>query len=354
VASPTALPPGPTVAAARLLNATDGWALTSNGLFITTDGGATWLGKDGPWPQTTWGVFGADFADAQHGWVATPDSADPSSSVFDVWRTDDGARSWQKVVLSLGKDRFETFGAVEFSVLDANHLFVFVPGSMPDGYESDLFESTDGGRTWSADRVTSAGGVTGPFAFADSVHGVVAGGAPGNRLFVTADGGRSWRQVAISVPAGSSQDSAQLLQAPWFWDARTGALVLSYVDGAGSDEVGVLLTADAGASWSLAGSVPLPSGGNYAPAAFLTPADWIMMPDALTLTRTQDAGRTWRNSGAAGLPGKPESLFMANAEHGWALVPMSVCLGYKTDCSSRTGLYATVDGGLKWTGLWPK
>jgi photosystem II stability/assembly factor-like uncharacterized protein len=328
--------------------------MTSSGLFLTADGGLTWLRKDGPWPQTNWGVFGVDFADAQHGWVATPDSADPSSNVFDVWRTDDGAQTWHKVVVTLGLDRMETVGSVDFSILGADHLFMFVPGGMPDGCESDLFESTDGGRTWSADRVTRAGGVTGPFAFADSEHGVVAGGAPGNRLFVTADGGRSWRQVALALPAGSSQDSAQLLQAPVFWDAETGALALTYVNEAGVNELGVLVTGDAGASWSLGASGLLRTEGNYAPMAFLNPTDWVMMPADGTLERTADAGRTWTNSSAAGLPGEPGSLLMPDAEHGWALVPMGVCLGFKTDCSSRVGLYSTVDGGSTWTSLWPK
>jgi len=32
---------------------------------------------------------------------------------------------------------------------------------------------------------------------------------------------------------------------------------------------------------------------------------------------------------------------------------MNVCLDVKSNCSSRTGLYATVDGGSTWTQLWP-
>ena len=38
-----------------------------------------------------------------------------------------------------------------------------------------------------------------------------------------------------------------------------------------------------------------------------------------------DGGGTWVRSSAVGLPGAPESLFMADARHGWALVGMSVC-----------------------------
>jgi photosystem II stability/assembly factor-like uncharacterized protein len=182
----------------------------------------------------------------------------------------------------------------------------------------------------------------------------VAGGAPGNRLFVTADGGRSWGQVEVPLPAGSIQDSAQFLQAPRFWDAKSGALVLTYTNQAGANLLALLVTADAGASWSLGAPVSLLTQGNYAPIAFLNPVDWVMMPDAMTLARTEDAGRTWTNSNAAGLPGKPMSLLMPDGEHGWALVPRAVCLGFKTECSDGTGLYATVDGGSTWTGVWPK
>jgi hypothetical protein len=32
---------------------------------------------------------------------------------------------------------------------------------------------------------------------------------------------------------------------------------------------------------------------------------------------------------------------------------MAVCLNFKSDCASRTGFYATVDGGSTWVQLWP-
>ena len=353
--APTPLPPGPAVQSAGLLDATDGWALTSTGLFLTADGGAIWRQASVPGPQTLIGVLGVAFADAQHGWLATLDSNDARSSVFDVWRTDDGARTWHKIVVPEGANRSDMFGPVEFSILSANHLFLLVEGGMPDGWTSDLYESTDGGRTWSADRITGDRGETGAFAFADSKHGVMAGGAPGNRLFATHDGGRSWQLIAIPVPAGFSAEYSQFCVAPTFWDAKSGALVVTYgTESGGVYELGLLVTGDAGASWSLAATVPLtPAQGNVGAVAFMGPADWAMAgPD--TMARTADAGRTWTSTASTGLPGAPGAPLMSDAEHGWVLVPMSVCLGFKTDCSSRTGLYATVDGGATWTALWPK
>jgi photosystem II stability/assembly factor-like uncharacterized protein len=231
---------------------------------------------------------------------------------------------------------------------------LLVAGGMADGYTSDLYESTDGGRVWSPDRISGGRGETGPFAFADSKHGVIAGGAPGNRLFVTSDGGRSWQLIPVPVPAGFSQDSAMLSQGPVFWDAKAGALTVNYATDAGAYELGVLLTGDSAASWSLVATIPLdPAEGNLGAMAFVGPDNWAMA-GADRMVWTADAGRTWASSSSVGLPGTPWSLLMPDARHGWALVPMSVCLGFKTDCSSRTGLYATADGGATWTALWPK
>jgi photosystem II stability/assembly factor-like uncharacterized protein len=44
---------------------------------------------------------------------------------------------------------------------------------------------------------------------------------------------------------------------------------------------------------------------------------------------------------------------MADADHGWVLVYMGVCLSFKSDCQSRTGLYSTADGGRSWAQLEP-
>lgn len=349
---PTPLPPGPDVQFAGLLDATHGWVLTSSGLFLTADEGATWRGASVPGPHTGRGVLGVDFADANHGWLATLDFADSTSGVFDVWRTEDGARTWQKVVVPDGANRSETMGPVDFSILDPDHLFLLVEGGMPNGYVSDLYESTDGGRTWSADRVTGDRGVTGGLAFADARAGVIAGGAPGNRLFVTADGGRSWRLAAIPVPAGTDPTLARVGSALRLWDARRGGVAVLYGTEVRSTELGILLTGDAGASWSLAATIP--TQGNDVPVAFTSPTNWLAMSDSGTLLRTTDAGRTWASRSAVGLPGGPGSLLFPDGQHGWALVPFSVCLNFKSNCSNRTGLYATADSGSTWTALWPK
>lgn len=349
---PTPLPPGPDVQFAGLLTARDGWALTATGLYLTADGGASWRRATVPGPRTGRGVLGVAFIDPARGWLATLDSTDFRASVFDVWRTVDGGRSWQKAVLPEGANRSDTMGDVAFSILDPNHLFLLVEGGMPDGYTSDLYESTDGGASWSPDRLTGDHGVTGPFAFADAEHGVIAGGAPGDRLFATADSGRSWRLVAIPTPAGANATYTSLWSAPTFWNATSGALVANYGNEIGPTRFGVLVTQDAGASWSLAASLQ-GATTNDVPVAFTSPTDWLAMPDSATLLRTGDSGQTWTPSPVVGLPVDPQSLLFADPQHMWALVGMGVCLTFKSNCSYRTGLYATNDGGRSWGPLWP-
>jgi photosystem II stability/assembly factor-like uncharacterized protein len=229
-----------------------------------------------------------------------------------------------------------------------------VGGGMPDGYVSDLYESRDGGRTWLPDRVTPDAGVTGPIAFADPTHGVVSGGAPGSRLFSTDDSGRTWTRTAIPPLAGTDPQFTDIFNPARYWDARAGGLAVTYGTDRAATNLGMLVTADGGGTWSLAATIPLaPPMGNDIVVAFVSRSEWTLVPDADTVMHTIDGGRTWTASPSVGLPGSPTELFMTDAERGWALVQLNVCLTFKSDCHSRTAPYATTDGGASWSALSP-
>jgi photosystem II stability/assembly factor-like uncharacterized protein len=352
-AAPTPLPPGPDVVLADRFDH-GGWVLTTTGLYLTVDEGATWRSAVVPGPVTGRGVLGMDFADAAHGWIATLDGPNPLATDFDVWRTTDGGRTWARAVVPEGANRSDTMGPVEFYELDPGHLFLFVGGGMPDGYVSDLYESRDGGRTWLPDRVTPDAGVTGPIAFADPTHGVVSGGAPGSRLFSTDDSGRTWTRTAIPPLAGTDPQFTDIFNPARFWDARAGGLAVTYGTDQSATNLGMLVTADGGSTWSLAATIPLaPPMSNDIVVAFVSRSEWTLVPDADTVMHTIDGGRTWTASPSVGLPGSPTELFMTDAERGWALVQLNVCLTFKSDCHSRTAPYATTDGGASWSALTP-
>jgi photosystem II stability/assembly factor-like uncharacterized protein len=347
--SATPLPPGPDVRSAGLLTGGDGWALTATGLLLTSDFGATWRAGAVPRPSPVGGVLGIGFADAGHGWLATLDSANAQATTFDVWRTSDGAQTWQRTALAEGANRSETMGRVELAILDAGHLFLIVEGGMPDGYVSDLYETGDGGVTWSASRTTGPG-LVGDLAFADGVSGVLAGGADGTRLYRTGDAGRSWHALTVTLPPDAAGRVLRV-DRPTFWTAGDGALLAGSGTEAGLTDATVMRTADGGASWSPVAGFRLSSAEQDPRVALVGPEDWLAMPGPSTRLWTGDSGRTWSRGASVGLPGAPRTLQLADPTHGWALVDLGGCTGTGGDCQARTGLYATADGGASWSAL---
>jgi photosystem II stability/assembly factor-like uncharacterized protein len=358
-AGPTPLPPGPDIEGGGLVDALDSWAVTSGRLWVTADGGVTWRDATPPGGFATASadyLLGVTFADAQHGWVAVSEAftsaSDPSYGRVDIWRTADGGQTWAKT--QLPKARFAVFGeimpGVQFDFLDATHGFAFQSGNLAKGRnDSDLFWTADGGQTWSADRPTGPGnlGIEGKVAFATASDGVVLNGSYGVGIVVTHDGGRTWTDAALALPAGSAGAQLSFGQ-PVFLDRRSGLVAIDMQSDT-SSITRVFRTSDAGSSWSLAATPPAGAGA----ISFLDPQRWIA-ESGTEVFRTLDGGQTWAHSSAAGLPGGSMWLQMTDAQHGSALVGMNVCLTFKSNCSSRTGLYTTVDGGSTWTQLWPR
>jgi len=352
---PTPLPAGPDVSLAGLTDPAHGWAVSAQRLQVTADGGSTCRDVTPPGGFVT-GLLGVDFVDAAHGWVAINEAftsgSDASYGRVDIWRTTDGGRTWAKT--QLPRARFAVFGeimpAVQFDFLDATHGFAFQSGNEAKGKnDSDLFWTADGGATWSADRPTGDGSQAneGMIGFSTPTDGVIVGTMRGNGIAVTHDGGRTWNDAALAMPSGAS--GAQLLFGqPVHLDGRSGLVIVDFQADSGS-VFHVYRTPDAGSSWTLAAS--LPSG--VSTVAVLDAQRWIGA-DGAGMAVTLDGGGSWVRSSAVGLPGAPELLQMADSQRGWAHVRMNVCLDVKSNCSSRTGLYATVDGGSTWTQLRPE
>ncbi|HEU4571553.1 MAG TPA: hypothetical protein VFR93_02615, partial [Candidatus Limnocylindrales bacterium] len=325
----------PSIQFAGLLDASHGWVVGRDTFLATADRGATWTQTPLPGPRVGSGVLGATFADADHGWLATLDSDDLSRRVFDVWRTTDGGRSWQKAVLHEGAVASETMGNAHFSVVGPGHLLVWIEGGMPSGWTSDLYESTDGGVTWSNPRI-SAEGVSGPTAFADALHGVVAGGAPGYRLYRTSDGGTSWSPVTYPLPKGADRTLTTFLGAPRFLDSRHGAITALSSTPDLLPMLVILSTADAGATWSLA----TVDADHQGPVAFVTATDWVEIAGT-SVRETTDGGATWSERSINGMPGIAAGLSMPNRTDGWATVEPLGC--GSSPCIARQ-LVATSDG----------
>ncbi|HKP85299.1 MAG TPA: glycosyl hydrolase [Blastocatellia bacterium] len=211
----------------------------SSRIYKTTDGGANWT------LQFTNNRAEA-FFDAMAFW--DPDHgiamSDPVDGRFIVITTDDGGKTWNQVPAErlppaiTGEGGFAASGTC-ITVQGKSNVW-FASG----GSAARVFRSTDRGRTWQVTPAPIASGVdsAGIFsiAFKDPKNGVIAGGdyrKPDdgtNNFATTTDGGRTWKAVRGSRPAGYRSCVAY-----------AGRSTLVAVGTSGSD-----YSTDGGASWT--------------------------------------------------------------------------------------------------------
>ena len=176
-------------------------------IFGTADG-AHWSER---FTTADSGVFldAIAFWDDRHGIALS----DPVHGKLFLLATDDGGASWSRVstdaappVLA-GEASFAASGTC-LAAQGSGNVWIATGG----GARARVFRSTDRGRTWTvADTPIHAGNASsGAFsvAFSDAMHGVAVGGdyTKPKEQFVnvalTSDGGRTWRAVSGTPPAG--------------------------------------------------------------------------------------------------------------------------------------------------------
>jgi photosystem II stability/assembly factor-like uncharacterized protein len=267
-------------------------------VFRTSDGGRTWEASE-PVPLGGWPGQLA-FIDSQHGWLLLHLGGAAGSEAVRLLQSSDGGMHWNEV---------------------ANANF----GNQPAGS-------------------ISAGCGKRGFTFVDARTGWLAGSCAGGPpfLYVSEDGGRAWQRQSLPPPAGYPVTFAGdiAVDPPIFVSRQEGVLPVSWTTDKGEPGEVLYVTHDGGQSWKATSFVP----GRV--NAILNRTDWFAVGDAKLggdgkLYRTLDGGGTWTPLTTHGSLEGVQQFDFVNDKVGWAR-KRSVLL--KTTDGGRTWTEQTLPG----------
>jgi len=342
------LPPnaGTDIGDIQLLDQTNGWVRTNKALLWTHDNGIHWQEIGFPSGLSPSSILGIFFLDPDNGWIVAPSPSfgDSQKPIFSIFRTQDGGNSWTQYPITGITPVLFGASPAYIDFIDPQHGWVALHLQSSSNFNAGvLYQTTDGGATWVERKMPIGGSIN----FINTSDGWTAGGALGNELYVTHDGGQTWE--AQLVLASSGQPVEVTYDLPTFFNAEDGVLSVTSTDANGSI-ITFYSTHDTGHTWNRSASTPLGTvlePGSKSAAKALKPDSYLVTLPNGTVKQTADGGKNWRATAA---PEGILKLSFPNAATGWALRSAGSCLN-KQNCTSVSDVLGTTDGGQTWTPL---
>lgn len=346
----------------RLVSSNEGWLLINNQLFWTEDNGDSWINitPANAQSRTIATVF---FLDPEHAWVGF---ANPGAllSNFVLERTDDGGVTWQIMSsnIAVPAGAIPLSNTVHMQMLDARTGWLLFEESTGSSFDAGrLFKTADGGATWR--ELTSPVGQSVYFASATLGWAV---GRDGNGLYLTRNGGVSWKPTDISG-AGDPANTIRQYGLPTFDTANNGLIsVLVQDTSGGRAELRLYSTRDGGASWSLIHQLALaPAAGalSHIPLDLIDSGHAVvLLPHNHQILTMLDKQAYRTQSTRDGLINNIVKLDMLDMASGWAAWSSRHCAsssglaaaksaGGVVQCATETRLLRTQDGAATWTSI---
>ncbi len=320
----------------------NGWGFTETQVLRTNDGGVTWYDVS-PQVDVSFGYSSYLLPDALSAWFIVPSNDYTSGTIYQTY---DGGITWNSIAVP--------FAGASMQMLDAENGFALTTLGAGAGSQAvALFKTTDAGHTWTRvftnqpqtdgyNNSLPLGGQKSGFTFLDESRGWVGGSIPMDNyiyLYKTIDGGVTWSEVNLALPAG--YESAQTGNAgPQFFSASEGVLAVNLnlpVD-PGTSMV-VYRTTDGGVTW-MPGQV-IARGRPSDFRAFSEGVAWAGNPFQVT----HDAGQSWSAI-------QPDVDFSASLV-AFQFVSAQIGFVLMDPSGSDQTLYKTTDGGLTWIQIAP-
>ncbi|HEY1429960.1 MAG TPA: hypothetical protein VGF18_10325, partial [Candidatus Tumulicola sp.] len=224
-----------------------------------------------------------------------------------VWKSSNGAATWEPV---FEKQAVSAIGAVAIDPTNQNVVWAGTGEANPRNdvsYGDGLYKSTDAGKNWR--RVGLAGVWSISRIAVDPLHSehVVVGGfgdpfkdSPNRGVFVTFDGGRTWKKSLYLSPGSGASDVAMDPKNPnvvyaGMWRFRRVPWDFS----SGGADGGLFKSTDGGRTWKKLSGNGLPSGLTGRIGLAIAPSNpnrvfALIEAQGGILWRTDDAGAHWR------------------------------------------------------------
>ena len=315
------------------------------GVWASTDAGRTWTFKWRASGPLQIGALALDPSNATTLYCGTGEanlSAD-SYPGDGLYRSTDGGATWSAWATSAKTGVPGRIGTIAVDPFDAKHVLVGGVGYdrlSPHGDLGGLFSTRDGGTTWTRETFVSTGNYW--------CHRVVFDPAKAGRIFATftvqgmasgiyrsTDGGQSWKQVKTGLPSPDRIGRTALAIAP----SNPRVIFAISADAADQDDgvLGVFKSTNGGDSWvNVAGSHFSGEGQmSYGNAIAIHPSDPNqVICGGVDLHRTTNGGKTW--SVASHWDADRGTPTYAHADHHVVMMP----------AATPGRVYSANDGGL--------
>jgi photosystem II stability/assembly factor-like uncharacterized protein len=224
-----------------------------------------------------------------------------------VWKSANGGQTWDPV---FDKEHAGAIGAVAIDPTNNQTVWVGTGESNPRNdvsYGDGVYKSTDGGDTWSNVGLKQTWGISRILVDPrDHDHVIVSAiGDPFNDssqrgVYVTNDGGRTWKQALSVGPESGASDLAMNAQNPsivyagiWKFQRRPWTFV------SGGDEDGVYKSTDGGETWTKLEGHGLPAAPIGRIGLAVAPSNGnrvyaVIESSAGVLWRSDDGGDNWQ------------------------------------------------------------
>lgn len=259
-------------------------------------------------------IAAAGWSGESHAWVLRDEGRGMA-----VWRSADAGLSWSRV----GTLDTPEGGSLAMSFAGTDDGWVIARETSTRNFSfGRLYRTSNGGATWQAlPRPPAAGEI----AFLNARDGFLLGGASGNDLYATRDGGRSWSRVAL---AGDVM-AATLPHAVRAGIAEAG--VIAMVDGALTLS---LLEIDFSGTDAVVRSLAHGRLQGTAPRLLAAGAEGIVLSGEVVVA----------DAGALPAIRVDRSGTLAAWRGGWAMFADGTCQGFKAGCAQTTRLASVAAG----------